>query len=482
VHLLLDANRGLRYESYRAVPARVTRNGKVEKYIKRHDRIMNGPGKILSKFLMLSSDLAGRSQYSREIVFCQPNKKPLSALEYLAAEGGNNIRLSFCKLNPNCKSKIMKSIVPYFPRQILEILSTFHVKLNVVDNKVIMTGANLGEDYFKGRKDRCIAIESSSLAQSLHDWAAYLVKSPPELADKGARLNIKSEGTNEDKVNSNEVLIGNDTLLKSLDILKRRESDESEKDREWSRINNKSYKAIILPRVHHYSLENDYSLSGILGMPVLEKAFDRYGLPSLIATAYFNPTVKFFNMMNKLYCTPGGEPAGAVDEGTSCANKMTDDGSTSGKVLKQRFFVTAAKESNSFNHGLKRGVTESYERILRKKSLDFCNQWQILEWYKQGRSFHSKGIWWMTKDDNNKSKAITDIGSSNYTVRSVNRDLELNFLVKTRHPQEIRMLRREYKSIINDGKLPRWLNLVDRSSVYNWLGQATRSRWIRSFL
>jgi len=481
VHLLLDANRGLRYESYRAVPDRITRNGKVDKYIRRHDRIINGPGRILSKILMLESDLKGRSKDSREIIFCKPRTKKLNALEYLIKRGDHNIKVSFCKLKPNYKFRFMNTLIPYFPRQILEMLSTFHVKLNVIDDNVIMTGANLGEDYFRKRKDRCISIDSNSLAQSLHQWAEYLVSSEGSNIERKGKIQNGND-LNKDRVKCTEIIINNDRLLNSLDLLKRRDTPQNEDERKWSRIHSNSYKAIVLPRLHHYSLHKNHRLSGILGIQVLEKAFDRYGLPSLIATAYFNPTSKFFNMMNKHYHAGGGSSLnghnGTVDE----SSKTTDDGSPQ-RILKQKFFVTAAKESNSFNHGLKRGITESYERILRKSSPNFCNQWQILEWYKPGRSFHGKGLWWLNDTvDNKKCKAVTDIGSSNYTVRSCNRDLELNFLVKTRHPQEVRMLQREYKSILNDAKLPRWLTVADRFSIYNCFGQLSRSRWIRSFL
>ena len=39
-----------------------------------------------------------------------------------------------------------------------EIFGVHHMKLNVFDNNVLITGANLSEDYFTVREDRCIVI------------------------------------------------------------------------------------------------------------------------------------------------------------------------------------------------------------------------------------------------------------------------------------------------------------------------------------
>ena len=40
-----------------------------------------------------------------------------------------------------------------------EIFGVHHMKVHVFDNHVMMTGANLSEDYFTDRQDRCIVIQ-----------------------------------------------------------------------------------------------------------------------------------------------------------------------------------------------------------------------------------------------------------------------------------------------------------------------------------
>lgn len=39
-----------------------------------------------------------------------------------------------------------------------EIFGVHHMKAHVFDNNVMITGANLSEDYFTDRQDRCIVI------------------------------------------------------------------------------------------------------------------------------------------------------------------------------------------------------------------------------------------------------------------------------------------------------------------------------------
>ena len=51
-----------------------------------------------------------------------------------------------------------------------EIFGVHHIKAHVFDNNVLITGANLSEDYFTDRQDRCIIIEDCApLANYLDD-------------------------------------------------------------------------------------------------------------------------------------------------------------------------------------------------------------------------------------------------------------------------------------------------------------------------
>ena len=62
-----------------------------------------------------------------------------------------------------------------------EIRGTYHTKFLVFDNTVILTGANLSEEYFLGRKDRYLMIDDCpELANYLEDFLEVFMESGVE--------------------------------------------------------------------------------------------------------------------------------------------------------------------------------------------------------------------------------------------------------------------------------------------------------------
>jgi CDP-diacylglycerol--glycerol-3-phosphate 3-phosphatidyltransferase len=54
-----------------------------------------------------------------------------------------------------------------------EIFGVHHMKAHVFDNNILITGANLSEDYFTDRQDRCIVIQD---CEPLADWYHELIQ------------------------------------------------------------------------------------------------------------------------------------------------------------------------------------------------------------------------------------------------------------------------------------------------------------------
>ena len=56
-----------------------------------------------------------------------------------------------------------------------EIFGVHHIKAHVFDNNILITGANLSEDYFTDRQDRCMVIQDCApLANYLDDLITML--------------------------------------------------------------------------------------------------------------------------------------------------------------------------------------------------------------------------------------------------------------------------------------------------------------------
>ena len=66
----------------------------------------------------------------------------------------------------------LAQIVPIPEGPLREIFGVHHMKVHVFDNHVMMTGANLSEDYFTDRQDRCIVIQD---CQALADYFDDLI-------------------------------------------------------------------------------------------------------------------------------------------------------------------------------------------------------------------------------------------------------------------------------------------------------------------
>lgn len=49
------------------------------------------------------------------------------------------------------------------PSELKEILGTYHIKLAIFDDNILITGANLSEEYFTNRQDRYIVINKNTL-------------------------------------------------------------------------------------------------------------------------------------------------------------------------------------------------------------------------------------------------------------------------------------------------------------------------------
>jgi CDP-diacylglycerol---glycerol-3-phosphate 3-phosphatidyltransferase len=67
-----------------------------------------------------------------------------------------------------------------------EIFGVHHIKAHVFDNNVMITGANLSEDYFTDRQDRCMVIQDcEQLADWFDDLLGILIDCSLQLTENG---------------------------------------------------------------------------------------------------------------------------------------------------------------------------------------------------------------------------------------------------------------------------------------------------------
>ena len=109
-----------------------------------------------------------------------------------------------------------------------------------------------------------------------------------------------------------------------------------------------------------------------------------------------------------------------------------------------------------------------YDEVLNSGKAEKIRLWEYL---RPNWTYHAKGLWFYDKDM--KFPSLTMIGSSNFGLRSVNRDLEAQVTIVTRNNQLMQQLHREKCSIIKHSSLmsnetfaetryyvPRWVSFV----------------------
>eukprot|EP00915_Cephaloidophora_sp_WS-2016_P006327 GHVH01008353.1.p1 GENE.GHVH01008353.1~~GHVH01008353.1.p1 ORF type:complete len:448 (+),score=44.35 GHVH01008353.1:462-1805(+) len=389
--------------------------------IRRH--IRSCPVSLLRPFFYLS-EVSTRSKDSRVLLprLIEHDRSPLGRL---VASDHPNVKVTLCRVELYSRTKFIQKIQLIMPRVLRTALGTFHPKVQVVDDTVLLTGANLGEDYFTDRKDRCLMVESPSLADSLCRWSDFV--SRPDWSSPFVM---------------NEVFISSRVIHESQRLLKRQETEEQRQLR-ISEHEDKDYQAVVLPRLSHWSKQtaDTDGCDVIHGDAQISRTITRYGLPTLFATSYFNPNKSLLKMLAGRSEGMNGEELNALGYGKS-------------------LMVTSSRECNSFNRGYKSIIPQLYESIASNIDWTQLPYWKFLEYNSRGPgSFHAKGLWWLPTPSPAGSpqspKAITDVGSSNYGNRSEGRDLEMNFLLKTRDLKEINSLQREANEIIKHCNPPK---------------------------
>lgn len=103
-----------------------------------------------------------------------------------------------------------------------------------------------------------------------------------------------------------------------------------------------------------------------------------------------------------------------------------------------------------------------YETVKKTEQTGRIN---ILEYERNGWTYHAKGIW--NYSHNEKLPSLTVVGSSNYGERSVNRDLEAQICVLTRNLSLKKQLQDECDHLYQYGRISNFE--LARRDIPNWV-------------
>lgn len=321
--------------------------------------------------------------------------------------------------SPNLRG-IWKAIVP---ERFDETINVSHLKVYLFDNTLIMSGANLSDDYFTNRQDRYIIFEN---CKELCDYFEDLVKtiskfsfslqSDDTLALHPSFLHHPYHGVKESfNTDASKVLMDFTKRYKSYDFSK--ESVLSIVDNGETTSEKSDTLVFPLLQMRYLGINQDE----LVTRNIIQSAPEETNL--LIATAYFNLTDDYWNAI--------------------LTNKTEID------------LIMAHPKAMGFYQvkGLAGGIPNAYGLIAKRRFRDLVKLNQLdrvkfLEYHREGWTFHGKGLW-AHLDYKAQNSADTSavrgplfslIGSPNFGKRSVYRDMEAQVGIITENKELQRQL------------------------------------------
>lgn len=350
-------------------------------------------------------------------------------------------------------------------RRMSEAAGTFHSKAIIFDDSVILTGANLSEDYFVHRKDRYVLFDNSKpLADFLEDFYEIFM----DLGDKAKKNQDESyvECANLDeyierlkqrfRLFKYIYRIGDDRLAEIHEYAKKYYSYKLDpllfKQTEFKNQIPEDV-ALIQEEVIQDSKHAGKDLNEVIIIPIFQIAlmdyrYDEKLMQDVLEQIAQNPSAHISNLtFTSGYFNP-----------KSYFLELFKTMPHSTKIQ----IVTGSPLTNSF-HGAKGFIGRvpalyRYALLTWIKTLAEYDNIRFYEYYKDKSTYHTKGFWYwhMNKDF---SEYVTIYGSSNYATRSFDRDLEAQFFVFTNSEDAVRVFEAdrlsvfEHKSEIDENKI-----------------------------
>ena len=327
------------------------------------------------------------------------------------------------------------------PAPLDEVAGVFHLKAFVADDEVMISGANLSTDYFVDRQDRCICLSHPPVAGFYHDLLTTMRGgcrgNSEHHAGGSSSSSSNSRGHSSDDVISDAVAQPHwkaplmDMLRQTGRLDARGLSGGEAKDEERGKVEGDADGDVdtwIFPTLQcaPIGVEQDHQITRLVLQHCPPNAQVR------LASAYFNP------------------PEALASDLARCA----------GTHLR---LLTAHTSSHGFQHarGLMAAVPSCYDLLTQRFTLWLRSQrkvgthWAFAFYRRQNWTFHAKGLWLfglgsiphrfteldmdvqftLNRDDPNaEERALTIVGSSNFGMRSTQRDLESQLVRVPTHP------------------------------------------------
>lgn len=299
------------------------------------------------------------------------------------------------------------------PDRFNELIGLQHMKLYMIDDDIIISGANLSNDYFTNRQDRYFLIEN---CKELCDFYDELVQKVGEFS-----FVLQSDGStilNSMKIDPlKDPITFIEEAAYSIRILFQKQFEESSDLEKIEK--NLDVDTWVFPLIQMGQL-NIYHDSQIT-CKLLQTAPP--GSTLKLATGYFNLTSEYSEALLK-HCQ-------------ATCHLLTAHPSTNG------FF--SAKGIAGCIPAAYTKLEESFVKNCNK--LGQQNRITLWEFIRPGWTYHAKGLWYFLP--NQEKPCLTLIGSPNFGYRSVNKDLETQIAILTKNKNLQHELQKEHERLFS---------------------------------
>ncbi|KAK3752194.1 hypothetical protein QZH41_019338, partial [Actinostola sp. cb2023] len=326
------------------------------------------------------------------------------------------------------------------PERFNETVALTHLKVYLTDDTVIMSGANLSNDYFKNRQDRYIEIrDSPQVADFFHQLVSTVKTFSLQLSkDNTTSMHPSFSCHPTEDANGGKHFI-KEASRRLFDFLEISKVNQAKLKLKSPQNEGKTW-VVPLVQMFPYGVQQDEIVTSRLLASFPQES------TLLLASGYFNLTSEYINLIlkSKVHC-----------------DILTAHPSVNG-------FYKAA--------GLAGGIPHAYTHIAKAffnlvKQHNQSDRITIQEYKRNKWTFHVKGLWYYPP--HSPLPCLTLIGSPNFGYRSVFRDLEAQVAIVTEEKGLQQRLHDEQKQFyacaekvadetfaIPDRRVPLWVKIV----------------------
>lgn len=372
--------------------------------------------------------------------------------------GANDDRIGFYLYHTPDLNGIQKQLTP---KRFNEVIGVQHLKIYAFDDTVILSGANLSDNYFDKRQDRYIVFHDHP---SLSQYMVGLMDIINSLSFK-----VSESGIQPPRINPyiSPVQFKQDAFLKLSKYIRKWNSEiakQNQMDNDQS-VFKHFLRFVDEPENRKNQSQTTFVYPMIQMAPLgirqdekcLEELFEHFSDSERtneisITSGYFNFTPQYEQMIL----------------GKSLSKKIS--------------IITASAEANGFfnSRGISKYIPDAYTWIRqnflqRIDNVDLGQRVKVWEYKRPGWTYHAKGVWAIENSKKHgKLPYITTIGSPNFGYRSCNRDLEAQVVLMTKDLKLRQSLAGELRNLYEYSKIVDKTDII-KAAPANWVRYITRS-------